>query len=127
MRRRVRRRHGSCRAGQIGEIELGRAIADVDGGARGQGAEGCHALVQHADLAGEAQNHQRQDDDDDPEQDLGDDQGLHRSGRSLQARGRQPEQTADGGVEQQPATDGGDDGEPVERGERTAPAACSPR
>ena len=60
-------------------------------------------------------------------QDLGDDQGLHRSGRSLQAGGRQPEQTADGGVEQQAAADGGGDGKPVERRRMTAPSARAPR
>ncbi len=80
-------------AGEIGEVELGRAIADPDRGARGQGAQGRHALVQHADLAGEAQHDQRQADDDDPEQDLRDDQGLHRLSDAPFRLGRAPART----------------------------------
>jgi hypothetical protein len=60
-------------AGEVDHVEPRRRLADLDRGPGGQRAERCHALVQHADLAHQRCHGQRQDDDHDPQDDLGDD------------------------------------------------------
>ena len=88
-------------------------------------AERRHALVQHADLAGQRQHRERQRHDHDPQHDLGDDQRLPSAQPAPSDRARgEAEQPPDRLVQQQKAPGGGADRDPVERRER---AGRSPR